>query len=189
VIENQAPTRHLTFELQPVGDEIKADLARGLAKVAVVERHHGTGTVQVGMVTGFGLDERCAVATSVAHDCHHMIVLGTDEADMAMAANILAGADGGQVVVRNGAVIGMVDLPIGGLMSNQAASTVADQAQSVLDGFRACGCKINNPNMTLSLLALAVIPELRISDKGLVDVNHFALLPVVEALGEEESHE
>ena len=182
VIENQAPTRHLVFELQPEGNEIKADLAQGLAKVALVERHHGTGTVQVGLVHGFGFTERCAMASTVAHDSHHMIVIGTDEKYMSMAANKLADIGGGQVVVKDGKVIGLVPLPIGGLMSDQTADKVADQAQSVLEAFRECGCKLNNPNMTMSLLALVVIPELRISDKGLVDVTNFTFTPVIEPL-------
>jgi adenine deaminase len=97
-----------------------------------------------------------------------------------MAANRLAESGGGQVVVRDGSVIGMVELPIGGLMSDQAAENVAAQAQTVLDGFKACGCNLNNPNMTMSLLALVVIPELRISDKGLVDITNFTFIPVVK---------
>jgi adenine deaminase len=187
VIENQAPTSHLQLEL-PVSDgEVQAitglpsTVPGGITKIALVERHHGTGTVQVGLVAGFGFSERCAIASTVAHDCHHMLVAGTDEHCMVLAANRLAEVGGGQVVVRDGKVIGLVELPIGGLMSNQKAETVAAQAQTILEGFRACGCKLNNPNMTLSLLALVVIPELRLSDKGLVDVTRFTFVPVVEA--------
>jgi adenine deaminase len=138
--------------------------------------------VQVGLVHGFGFTERCAMASTVAHDSHHMIVIGTDEKYMSMAANKLADIGGGQVVVKDGKVIGLVPLPIGGLMSDQTADKVADQAQSVLEAFRECGCKLNNPNMTMSLLALVVIPELRISDKGLVDVTNFTFTPVIEPL-------
>jgi adenine deaminase len=181
VVENQAPTRHLTFTLEPEGGEITADPARDLAKVALVERHHASGTVKVGLVSGFGLTEKCAVASTVAHDCHNMLVVGTDDRDMVTAANHLAACGGGQVVVKNGKVIGMVELPIGGLISDQPAEQVAEQAQTVLDGLAACGCRMNNANMTMSLLALVVIPELRISDKGLIDVNRFTFLPVVEA--------
>lgn len=181
IIENQAPTRRLTIEVQPEGGEIRPEIGRDLAKIALIERHHGTGTVQVGLAAGFGFSEHCAVASTVAHDCHHMLVVGTDEADMALAANKLAEIGGGQVVIRKGKVIGLIGLPIGGLMSNQTAEKVASQAQSILEGFRACGCKINNPNMTLSLLALPVIPELRITDKGLVDVTRFEFVPVVES--------
>jgi len=180
VIENQAPTRHLTFDVQPENGEIKVDMQRDIAKIALVERHKGTGDIMLGLVSGFGFDSQCAIASTVAHDSHHMIVVGTDEESMAVAANTLAKSRGGQVVVKNGEVIGQVDLKIAGLMSNEKADVVAKKAETILKGFQACGCKLNNPNMQLSLLALVVIPELRISDKGLVDVTKFNFVPVVE---------
>jgi len=180
VIENQAPTRRLRREVRVSHGEILADRRNNLAKIALVERHKATGGVVVGLVSGFGLTERCAIASTVAHDSHHMIVVGTDEADMALAANKLAEVDGGQVVVKDGKVIGLVELDIAGLMSTQRVEVVAKKAATVLAGFRACGCKLNNPNMQLSLLALVVIPELRISDKGLVDVTRFNFIPVLE---------
>ncbi len=180
VIENQAPTKHLRMEVTPQDGEIKVDTGRDLAKIALVERHKATGGVTVGLVHGFGFTEKCAIATTVAHDSHHMIVVGTDEAMMAQAANKLAETQGGQVVVKDGQVVGLVELPIGGLMSNERAETVARKAATVLEGFEACGCTLNNPNMQLSLLALVVIPELRISDLGMVDVTKFAFVPVVE---------
>ena len=180
VIENQAPTKHLTFNLEPQNDEIKADIERDLAKIALVERHKGTGGITMGLVSGFGFDSKCAIGSTVAHDSHHMIVVGTDEASMAVAANTLAKTGGGQVVVRDGKVIGQVELKIAGLMSTEKADAVARKAGTILDGFRACGCTLNNPNMQLSLLALVVIPELRISDKGLVDVTQFNFIPVLE---------
>ena len=180
VIENQAPTQHLTFDVQPVEGEIQADLGRDLAKIALVERHKATGGIMVGLVSGFGFDSPCAVASTVAHDSHHMIVVGTDDESMAVAANALAKSGGGQVVVKNGKVIGQVELKIAGLMSTERADIVAQKAATVLKGFQACGCKLNNPNMQLSLLALVVIPELRISDKGLVDVTKFDFIPVLE---------
>jgi adenine deaminase len=192
VIENQAPTRHLKMpvkvndgevHLPPLGlPPVNGGDGRGgdLAKIALVERHRGTGGVKVGLVSGFGFTEKCAIASTVAHDSHHMIVVGTDEAAMAEAANGLARSGGGQVVIKDGQVIGQVELQIAGLMSTERADIVARKTATVLEGFRACGCTLNNPNMQLSLLALVVIPELRISDKGLVDVNRFELIPVVE---------
>jgi adenine deaminase len=177
VIENQAPTKHLQMNL-PVR-EGEALLPPGLAKVALVERHHNTGTIQLGLVSGFGFTEGCGIASTVAHDCHHMLVVGSDEADMAAAANLLRETGGGQVVVRGGRVIGLIELPIGGLMSTEKAVTVARKATSILEGFHACGCTLNNPNMTMSLLALAVIPEMRITDKGLLDVIGSAFRPVI----------
>lgn len=180
VIENQAPTEHLRVEVVARDKEVAVNMAEDLAKVALVSRHPGTEGVQVGLVRGFGLTEPCAIGTTVAHDCHHMLVVGTDEADMAQVANKLAAVGGGQAVSRNGEIIGLVELPIAGLMSNEQASVVAQKAASVLEGFRSCGCRLNNPNMQLSLLALVVIPELRISDLGLVDVGQFDFIPVLE---------
>jgi adenine deaminase len=180
VIENQAPTRHLKLSVIVNGREVHADPANDLAKVAIVERHRASGKVMVGLVSGFGLGGKSAVATTVAHDCHHMIVVGTDDADMAIAGNKLAEVGGGQVVVQDGMILGLVELPIAGLMSAERADVVARKADSVLEGFKACGCTLNNPNMQLSLLALVVIPELRLSDKGLVDVTAFDFVPVLE---------
>jgi adenine deaminase len=136
--------------------------------------------VQIGLVQGFGFTTQCAIATTVAHDSHHMIVVGTDERDMALAVNKLGEVNGGQVVVKDGEVIGLIELPIAGLMSSERAEIVAQKADTVLRGFEVCGCTLNNPNMQLSLLALTVIPELRISDLGLVDVTKFDFVPVLE---------
>jgi adenine deaminase len=180
VIENQAPTRHLQMKVKAEGGEVKADLRRDLAKIAVVERHRGTGKVTVGLVSGFGFTRKCAIASTVAHDSHQMIVAGTDDENMALAANELAKCGGGQVVVLNGEVVGKVELQIAGLMSTEHAEVVAKKAASVLTGFMECGCELNNPNMQLSLLGLVVIPELRISDKGLVDVTNFDFVSVLD---------
>ena len=180
VIENQAPTKHLIMTLQPQDGQIKQDIRNDVAKIALVERHQSSGRIQVGLVSGFGFTAPCAVATTVAHDSHQMIVVGTNDADMAAAANELAKCGGGQVVVRQGEVLGKVDLPIAGLMSNEPVKVVAQKTASVLNGFKMCGCELNNPNMQLALLGLVVIPELRISDLGLVDVTQFKFIPVIE---------
>ncbi len=180
VIENQAPTKHLRVPVNADNWQVKADIARDLAKIALVERHQKSGRIQVGLVQGFGFTESCGIATTVAHDCHHLIVVGTSEEDMALAANTLIECGGGQVVVKQGKVIGKVELTIAGLMSTETADVVASKAATVLAGFKACGCKINNPNMQLSLLGLVVIPELRISDLGLVDSTRFDFCPVLE---------
>ena len=181
VIENQATTRHLKLEVPLVDGEVQVNIEQDLAKIALVERHKGTGGVQVGLVQGFGFQVPCAIGTTMAHDSHHMIVVGTDESDMVKAAQQLAKMGGGQVVVKGGEVIGQVELPIAGLMSDERAEIVAQKAATVLEGFRACGSQLNNPNMQLSLLALVVIPQLRISDLGLVDVTRFEFLPVLES--------
>jgi adenine deaminase len=178
VIENQAPTKHIQKDLAVKDGELQ--LPAGLARLALIERHHKTGIIQLGLVSGFDFQEACGIASSVAHDCHHILVTGTNVDDMALAANKLVELGGGQVVVKNGQVIGQIELTFGGLMSTEKAEKVAEKAASILQGFRSCGCTINNPNMTLSLLALVVIPEIRISDKGLVDVEHSTIRPLVE---------
>jgi adenine deaminase len=180
VIENQAPTRHLRLKLPVQDGAIRPSIGWDVAKAAVVERHQASGRVQVGLVQGFGFKQPCAIGSTVAHDCHQMIIVGTDEDSMALAANTLAKCGGGQVVVLRGRVTGLVELPIAGLMSDQPAETVARSAASLLNGFKACGCMLNNPNMQLSLLTLTAIPALRLSDLGLVDTNNFCFLPVVE---------
>ena len=180
VIENQAPTKHLKMQVQPKDGQIHVDMDKDLAKLALVERHQGNGSVTVGLVSGFGFTEKCGIASSVAHDSHHMIVTGTSETDMALAANKLTEVGGGQCVVKDGEVIGLVELEIAGLMSTERAEVVAEKAGTILKGFEACGCTLQNPNMQLSLLGLVVIPELRISDLGLVDVTKFEFVPVLE---------
>lgn len=180
VVENQAPTNHLIFPMEALDGQIRADVDRDLVKVALIERHHGSGRVQFGFVNGFGFDTACAFATTVSHDSHQLIVLGTDDNCMAKAVNALVACNGGQVVVINNEVKGIVELPIGGLMSNETGQTVARKAANVLSGLQECGCKLNNPNMQMSLLGLVVIPELRISDLGLVDVLAMKFINLVE---------
>ena len=181
VLENQAPTRHLQARLPVVEHVVQPDLANDVLRLALVERHRGTGAVVNGFVSGFGFNEACAVASSVAHDSHHLLVTGTDEDDMALAVNTLARVGGGVAVVRAGTVVALVELPIGGLMSDRRAEVVAQQSAEMLAAMRACGCPLENGFMQLALMALVVIPELRISDLGLVDVTRFAMLPVIEA--------
>jgi len=181
VVENQAPTRWLKRSLSVRASGAQIDLQQDVAKVAVIDRHHQSGRMQTAFVSGFGFGPRCAVASTVAHDSHNLLVVGTEEADMATAANALARVGGGMLVVRAGRVLATVELPVGGLMSNQNAGRVASAAGRLLEAYRACGCSLNNPNMQLSLLGLAVIPELRLTDLGLVDVEKRAFVPVVEA--------
>ncbi|WP_370029719.1 adenine deaminase [Oceanicella sp. SM1341] len=171
VVENQAPTQALTATLPVEGGLMKADGA--VCQIALVERHRATGGVTNAFVTGFGYDVPCAMASTVAHDSHHMIVVGTSRADMAAAANHLRRLGGGITVWRGGAELASVALPIAGLMSDAPAAEVAAAAEAMGAAMRACGCSLNNAYMQHSLLALVVIPELRISDLGLIDVTRF----------------
>ena len=173
VIENQAPTKALEADL-PVSDGIvQMDGPNDVCQIALVERHRGTGDVVNGFVSGFGYDKPCAVASTVAHDSHHMIVIGTSKDDMALAANHLGKVGGGITVFSEGRELATVELPIAGLMSDERSEIVADKAAAMVAAMEACGCRLNNAYMQHSLLALVVIPELRISDLGLVDVTKF----------------
>ena len=174
VIENQAPTRALERRLKVASGLVEMDRAGDVCQIAVVERHRATGKVVNAFVSGFGYTADCAMASTVAHDSHHMIVVGTNKADMAMAANILKEIGGGVVVVGAGKELARVELPIAGLMSDERAEIVAAKAGKLVAAMRACGCTLNNAYMQHSLLALVVIPELRISDVGLIDVTRFA---------------
>ncbi len=180
IVENQAPTQHLLMTMIPENGEIKSDYERDIMKLGLIERHRNTGKIQMGLVNGFGFQAPCAIATSVSHDCHNILVAGSDENAMARAVNRLAALDGGQVVVKGDQVIGEVSLPIGGLMSDRPAFEVAEAAASILRALKECGCNHNHLNMQLSLLGLVVIPELRISDLGLVDTRQFDFIRLLE---------
>ncbi|MEL6519340.1 MAG: adenine deaminase [Pseudomonadota bacterium] len=179
VVENQAPTQALTAEIDVEAGMLapKGDVAR----IALVERHKATGGVTNGLVSGFGYTTSMALASTVAHDSHHMIVVGTSPGDMALAANRLAEVGGGVTFWQDGAEQALIELPIAGLMSDRPAAEVAAKADQLGAAMRAAGCSLNNAFMQHSLLALVVIPELRISDLGLVDVREFALTDLVVA--------
>ena len=173
VVENQAPTRALEADLPVKDGLVEMDRKADVAQIAVVERHKGTGLVTNAFVSGFGYLKDCAVASTVAHDSHQMIVVGTNKADMAKAANRLGEVGGGVVVYSNGKELALIELRIAGIMSDERAEIVADKAEKLKQAMIDCGCTLNNAFMQHSLLALVVIPELRISDIGLVDVRTF----------------
>ena len=160
---------------------VQGDIETDVAQIALVERHRATGDVVNGFVSGFGYKGRMAMASTVAHDSHHMIVVGTDREMMAMAAHRLGDVGGGVTVIKDGEELALVELPIAGLMSDAPATEVAAKAQKMVEAMEACGCTLNNAYMQHSLLALVVIPELRISDLGLVDVTKFEMTEVIKA--------
>jgi adenine deaminase len=159
------------------GGEIAADPSRDLLKAAVLERHHGTGRIGLGLVTGFGL-RRGALASTVAHDAHNVVAVGADDADMAAAVGRLAELGGGQVAVADGRVLAEVPLPIGGLLSDRRAGDVAAQVRCLREAGNALGSQLPAPFMTMSFLALSVIPQARLTDRGLLDTVSFSLVPV-----------
>ncbi len=180
VVENQAPTKALKAELPIIGGLVEGE--GEVCQIALVERHRATGGVTNAFVSGFGYQGKMAMASTVAHDSHHMIVVGTDRTQMALAANRLAEVGGGITLFRDGQELALVELPIAGLMSDSPAAEVAAKAEKMVEAMEACGCQLNNAYMQHSLLALVVIPELRISDLGLVDVRTFEKIDLLEPL-------
>ena len=180
VVENQAPTKALKAELPIIGGLVEGE--GDVCQIALVERHRATGGVTNAFVSGFGYQGKMAMASTVAHDSHHMIVVGTDREQMALAANRLAEVGGGITIFRDGQELALVELPIAGLMSDSPAAQVAAKADAMVAAMQDCGCTLNNAYMQHSLLALVVIPELRISDLGLVDVRTFEKIDLLEPL-------
>ena len=156
---------------------IVADPARDLVKIAVVERHHASGRVGLGFATNVGL-KRGAFASTVAHDAHNIVVLGVDDRDMAACAIRLAEIGGGIVIVEGGRVVEELPLPVAGLMSDRPLAEVHERLRSMEGRLSSMGVTMASPFMTLSFLALSVIPELKITDRGLVDVSRFELVPL-----------
>jgi adenine deaminase len=154
-----------------------ADPERDLVKIAVIERHHASGRIGLGFATKVGL-KRGAFASTVAHDAHNVIVLGADDRDMAACAIRLAEIGGGIVIADGGRVVEELPLPVAGLMSDRPLAEVHQRLRSMEQRLASMGVKISSPFMTLSFLALSVIPELKITDRGLVDVNRFELVPL-----------
>jgi adenine deaminase len=177
VIEDQIVTRSI-LEPAPVEDGVLvADPERDLLKIAVLERHLGTGAVGVGLVRGIGLDEG-AIAGTVAHDHHNLIVVGADDRSMATAAAAVAELGGGLAVARGEEVLATLALPVGGLMSEEPIEIVRERLDDVVGAARALGSPLHDPFMAMSFLALEVIPTLKITDQGLVDVDAFRRVPL-----------
>jgi adenine deaminase len=173
----QIVTRSLLAQAAHHDGEAVADPSRDLAKIAVVERHRQTGRIGLGFVSGFGL-KRGALASSHAHDAHNVVVVGVDDADMAAAVNRLAEIGGGQVAVLDGKPLAELECPIGGLLSDRPMEEVAQATLAIEEAAGHLGATLPSPFMAMSFLALSVIPELKITDRGLVDTVRFELVPL-----------
>jgi adenine deaminase len=177
-IENRIDTRR-TIEPARVKDgRIVADVQRDLCKLAVIERHRASGEIGLALVRGFGL-QRGALASSVAHDAHNLIVVGVDDADLLAAAVHIVKTHGGLCAVEGGNVIADLPLPIAGLVSPAPAETVAEQHRRLLAAAASLGCRLQQPFMALSFLSLSVIGKLKLTNQGLVDVDQFRLIPLI----------
>jgi adenine deaminase len=171
-------TEHCIVEAPVEGGEVRANVAFDLAKAASIERHGGAGTIGLGFVQGLGL-KRGAVATTVAHDNHNLLVVGMTDADMLFACERLREAGGGMIAVADGEVLGFVELPIAGLITDRPVAEVADQVRALGAAYQQLGCTLESPFMFVSLLSLGVIPALRLTNRGLVDGIEFSLVPAV----------
>ena len=175
LIEGQIVTDELREEPKIEDGFAIADPERDLAKIAVVERHLGTGRIGLGFVKGFGL-KRGAIATSLAHDAHNIVVVGIDDGDMARAVQRLAETGGGMVVIADRGVQAELPLPVAGILSDAPFEEVVELSDACLGAVHELGCEFPAPFQTLSFLALSVIPKLKITDRGLIDVDAFEIV-------------
>ena len=172
LLPDQIITKHLIKEAKKEGDEILADPEQDTIKIAVIERHHATGNMGLGLLSGLGL-KRGAIASSVSHDSHNIVVAGVNNQDMYCAVKAIEKMQGGFVLVENEVVKAGLALPIAGLISPLSAQEVGFHMKTLCQEAKNLGISLPNPFLTLSFVALPVIPELRLTDKGLVDVNQF----------------
>ena len=167
--------RHIT--LQAKNGYLESDPSQDVLKTVVFERHHKTGTKGFGFVKGFGITNG-AMASTVAHDAHNLLVIGTNDADMALAANTLIQCGGGMVAVQAGKVLGVVPLPIAGLMNDKPLEEMSQMVENLEQAWAKIGCTMPSPFMTMALIALACLPELRLTNRGLVDCTTFQFVPL-----------
>ncbi len=177
IVPDQLVTEALTEELSIHGGFALADPGRDLLKMAVIERHRSSGAVGKGFVKGLGLREG-ALASSVAHDHHNIVVVGADDGSMWAAARRVADLGGGMVVANRQHILAEVPLPFAGLMSDQPIRVVRDQLDNAIRAARDLGSELHDPFMAMSFLALEVIPHLKLTDQGLVDVDEFEIVPL-----------
>ena len=177
-IEGSARTEKMTATLQVKDGAVRIDRNQDIIHLSCIERHKGTGQVSSVFVHGFQF-QHGAVASTVAHDSHNLLVMGVDREDMAIAANRLAEIGGGLVAVLNGEILAELPMPIAGLMSDQPLETVVAQVGELVKAWEKLGCSITDPIMTFSLIALPVIPEIRVTNRGLADVTTFKLIDVI----------
>jgi adenine deaminase len=175
VIPGKIITAHLTFDVAPEDGDKRPDIARDLVRVAVVERHGKNGNIATGFVQGFGL-RRGAIAATVCHDHHNIAAVGVDYADMALAVNRLGEIEGGFVVAEGGRVLAELALPVAGLMSEAPFEEVRDRLVALRAAAKGLGVGLEEPFLQLAFLCLPVIPHLKITDRGMVDVDRFCLI-------------
>ncbi len=179
VIPHQLITKSVMSDVKVVDGNAVSNVETDTLKICVIERHRATGNIGKGFVKGFNL--KCgAIASTVAHDSHNMIVIGTNDFDMYTAAVALIKCQGGKVVVKDGEIISQLPLPIAGLMSDKEFDFVVEKCDELNKAAHSIGCKLEDPFMTMGFLSLPVIPELKITDKGVFDTNKFDFVDIFE---------
>ena len=180
VIPNKLETIHLREPISSPSNKFITDIEKDLLKVAVIERHKGTGNVGVGIINGMELKSG-AIATTIAHDSHNLIVVGTNDSDMLFATEKLKEIGGGIIVVEDGKVLSSIKLEIGGLITDRPINSIMNDLEELHNSIKKVAPTINfNPFLTLSFLSLPVIPDIKITDKGIFDVKKFDFIDIAQ---------
>jgi len=177
LIPDQIVTKKVLMKMVLKDGVAFPNIKEDILKIAVMERHRATGNVGLGFVQGFGL-KRGAIGSSVAHDSHNLVIVGTNDEDMLETVMVIKKMGGGLAVVSGGKVLASLALPIAGLMTDGSVIQANHRLEILLQAAKSLGCKLPDPFMTVSFISLPVIPELKITDKGLVDVNKFKIVPL-----------
>ena len=175
ILEGKIITEHLRIDIAPEGGDKRPDPARDLARVAVIERHGKNGNIATGFVRGFGMGQG-AIAATVAHDHHNIVAVGVEYDDLALAANRLSEIEGGFVVAQGGRVLAELPLPVAGLMSLDSYEDVHARLVALRAAAKSLGVTLEEPFLQLAFIALPVIPHLKITDYGMVDVDRFEVI-------------
>ena len=177
LIPNQIVTKKVIKKIVLQNGVAYSNIKEDILKIVVVERHRATGNIGIGFVQGFGL-KKGAIGSSVAHDSHNLVIIGTNDQDILKAVMTMKTMGGGLVAVSEGKVLASLPLPIAGLMTDESVTQVNHKLKTLLHAAKSLGCGLSDPFMSLSFLSLPVIPELKLTDKGLVDVNQFKIVPL-----------
>jgi len=187
IVENQVLTRNTLEDIPVIAGMLAPSPESGIFTLAVVERHSGSGRIGKGLVKGYGMSQPFGLASTVAHDSHNLVIMGSDRSLMAAAVNRVVTLGGGICLADANGIVAELPLPIAGLMSEEPLETVAQQEHQLDQSLKALGCVVDDALMSFFFLALPVIPELRLTDLGLVDVTAFKIVPTLVAVGSFET--
>ena len=179
IIPHQLITKETVVNVKVEDGLAKSNVEEDVLKICVVERHRASGNIGKGFVKGFGIKEG-AIASTVAHDSHNMIIIGTNDEDMLLAQKELVKSQGGKVVIKNGEILAKLPLPVAGLMSYEDIDYVTEKSEQLNKAAKEIGCVVDDPFMTMGFLSLPVIPELKITDKGIFSTKNFDFIDIFD---------